>query len=404
MQIRFKFTLFIALNLFISSAWSQSQCENPTVKIAGQEQVMFNYLKNRCNVKDTPDISPFAFIDKNNHVQMLIGINPAIYRSVGPTLDHLTRDCTAPVFTSNPNHDAPPETFYNKVWMATPWTTDGQTVYVLIHNEFHGWEMGHRYCPNLGKKHKSGDCWYPNIMMVKSTDGGKTYHLIERPDHPGYAQLVIGTPFRYDPKLNKPQGMATQSNIISRNTQQGTFYFMFAQAFPNHGIRNGGCIFRSKNIDDPTSWRGWDGNDFTVNMSKNAYFDAVHPRQNLCKPLFNNFSIVSWSYNTVLKKYLAIGMSTQALVYVVSDDMIHWSQPTVLKTTPSLQEYSMSKPGSGVSRMTYPSVIDPTSTGRNFEYSGEHPYLYYTRFYPKTSKRDWQHRDMFRVPLEVSCS
>lgn len=67
-------------------------------------------------------------------------------------------------------------------------------------------------------------------------------------------------------------------------------------------------------------------------------------------------------------------------------------------------QFHASKRGSGIPGQTYPSILDPTSAGLNFEYSSAHPYLYFTRFNPKEKEGTWHNRDLIRVPIEVSCS
>lgn len=405
-------TIYISIIFCFSQALSSPLCI-PRVKIAGPEQIVFNYYKDRCNIKDTSDISNFAFIDKNNQVQLLIGISAGTYRDIGSSLKQpLKRDCTAPVLSSNPNSQASAQAFYNRVWPASPWTADGQTIYLLIHNEYQGWKTYNNDC--YQSHHTTGNCWYPNIIMAKSIDAGKSYQIISRAGLLGTGQPVIATPYRYDRNLNGPQGIATQSNIISRNTPQGTFYYILVLNRVNHGQAEGQCIFRSNRISDPTSWRGWDGHDFMVNMNTNSYFNAMDESQHLCQPIFKKLNCVSWTYNTIAKQYMALCISFKsnavmgmqndgpAFAYTFSKDMIHWTEPRWLKKT-YRNLYALSASGSGMKKYEYPSVLDPSSKGRNFEYSGAHPYLYYTRFNPKQYGTPWQNRDVLRVPLEVSC-
>ena len=60
------------------------------------------------------------------------------------------------------------------------------------------------------------------------------------------------------------------SNIIRRD---GYWYvFIFAESYGAQ--RRGACLLRSDNIEDPTSWRAWDGQDFTIAFV-DPYVDAA---------------------------------------------------------------------------------------------------------------------------------
>jgi hypothetical protein len=49
----------------------------------------------------------------------------------------------------------------------------------------------------------------------------------------------------------------------------------------------------------------------------------------------------------------------------------------------------------------YGSLLDPDSSSPNFETSGRHAYLYFTRFHYKACRQTLD-RDLLRVPIEFS--
>jgi hypothetical protein len=71
-----------------------------------------------------------------------------------------------------------------------PYTTDGQTVYALVHNEYHGEEHGSAACPSGS----NGRCWYDALTLAVSRDAGTTYGHATPPAH-----LVAAPPARYFP-------------------------------------------------------------------------------------------------------------------------------------------------------------------------------------------------------------
>jgi hypothetical protein len=52
----------------------------------------------------------------------------------------------------------------------------------------------------------------------------------------------------------------------------------------------------------------------------------------------------------------------------------------------------------------YPSLIDPNDSSRNFEMTGQRPYLYYTRWHTNTPENHGHDRDLVRVPIQFDTS
>lgn len=391
------FLFFSVLTFSFYSAISiakEKKCLHPRVKIIGPEEVVYAYESEHCSKADTPDSPAMAFKNQSGKVILFNGLAGS-YPSTGNHLNNVKRECKrGHLFDNNPDSNAGPEVFFNQTWLRDPWTEDGKTIYALVHNE---WDNG-----------PAG--WYPNVVAAKSEDGGKTFKIVKGPH--GKSVLAIVTPYKYNPQ-GSPQGMAQQSNILSKVEDGKRYYYVLVLNSVGYGHEGGDCLFRSDDISDPSRWRAWDGDGFKTAMNVNLYRDPeIDPEKHICKPIIKDFTTASWRYNTVLNQYLAIGHMQikkengepgEAFGYSVSDDMIHWSKPVPLKEVNWLMGYRDSKPGSGVVGQAYPSLLDPESEGLNYEFSGEHPYLYYTRMPPKMSGVSWHRRDLVRVPLEVSC-
>ncbi|OGT30772.1 MAG: hypothetical protein A3E87_07410 [Gammaproteobacteria bacterium RIFCSPHIGHO2_12_FULL_35_23] len=366
------------------------------VKIIGPEETIYQYASQHCSPFDFPDNPVRAFIDNNNQVQLVFGSgeNGFMQNTTGSSLNGpLVHTCTNSSITEPGTYgqlQAPPSSFNNKLWIVNTWTNDGKTIYALIHNEFHGELQSPTYCPS---SQKSKICQYWNLIAANSNDGGKTYQLIH--DNHGNIQTALVSPLPF--KIGQTGSIPAQTNIIESN---GYYYMLVDVVVP--GWPAGMCLFRTNTINDPTSWRGWDGAAFTVNLSVNPYLfpdkTATTPCQPVTKPIFR----FSWTYNTVIHQYLAIGIAPnfhgqgQTIVYSTSPDMLHWAPPRALLQI-SWMNSNPNQTGIG-----YPSLLDPSSAGRNFVYSGAHPYLYYTRFNPRSPEFNRRNRDLVRVPLAVT--
>jgi PKD repeat protein len=117
-------------------------------------------------------------------------------------------------------------------------------------------------------------------------------------------------------------------------------------------------------------------------------------------------------YNTYLNTYMAWGAAMKdpagqiaGFYYSLSDDLIHWSEPTLMmKAEIPLVSHVCSDPDP----VRDASLIDPASPTRSFETIGRNPYLYMTRF-------NYFHdgsggcsmtldRDLIRIPIEFTIS
>lgn len=77
-----------------------------------------------------------------------------------------------------------------------------------------------------------------------------------------------------------------------------------------------------------------------------------------------------------------------------SSDMIHWSSAHLLLDVPSMFSKNCTV------RYAYASVLDPASPSRNFDLSGDAPYLYVTRFNLDRCQGG-PNRDLVRIRLTI---
>jgi hypothetical protein len=364
-----------------------------SVSITGPEEVVYDYTTMRCADDDAPDGQAQAFRDSLGRLQVLAHDGDG-RRLIGPDFNHLTRDCTkrfSPVYDPNPAH-------YN--WargLMSVYTSNGQDIYALVHNEFHGWEIPGD-CPTLPPKHRCGS---GGITFAVSHDNGDTWSAPSPPDN-----LVATVPPR--PTLDDPRtGLFAPSNPIKK----GNYWYAVALYGAVEDQDPGACVMRTPDITDPTSWRGWDGTAFSVRF-RNPYYENVTPqRTHMCEPAsYDNIQSMtrSLTFNTVLNKFVLTGSAIKfdpaqsrnvyGFYYSTSDDLVHWSPRQLLMEVPSLLSHTCGGPDAG----SYPSLIDQGSTDPNFRITDDTVYLYFVHMHFNDACQLTLDRDLVRVPVQFS--
>lgn len=364
---------------------------NPVIKITGDEEVVFDWTTDRCEGPNLADLPSRAFRGADGQVQLILShfVN---YRMLGPDLNNVKIDCNKLMGST---YDADPAKFTDQEWIAAPYTEDGTTIYGVVHNEYHGYDHTGQ-CHVIG--HYVPECWYNNLTLVVSTDGGKSYsHALPPPDH-----MVAGFPNPYKPNAG-PAGIRGPSNIIKA---RDGYYYQFANASYYDPNKQGVCLMRTSDVSDPKAWRFWNGKDFETPFI-NPYLTTPERVDDFLCPALAWDEIGaslndSITFNTYLNRYLLVGVSAdskgQGLVwgffYAFSDDLIHWSHRKLLTeiTLPWTAEHWDDV------MYLYPSLLDPASESRNFETTGKTAYLYYTRQNFGQGSLD---RDLIRVPVEI---
>jgi hypothetical protein len=356
-------------------------------EIGGPPEVVFDWSTERCEDLDIPDLPARAFRDNNDQVQ-LISSHYEVRRSIGPDLENLVHDCTV-VMTSH--EDSQPADFNDTEWIGATYTEDGKTIYAIVHNEFQGWDHPGQCSTNQW----TDRCWYNGLTLAVSTDGGLSYeHSVVPPLH-----LIASSPLQYE-KDQGPRGIFHPSNIVKRD--DGYYYALVHRVnwLPAGTYEQWACLIRTPDLADPDAWRFWDTMMF-AGVFVNPYTDAVgNASDHDCKPIDRDDiadmtqSIV---YSEYLDRYILTGSSSDegkhGFFVSLSDDLIDWTHRELLleRSLP----WTVSNPSDP--HYSYPSLIDPGSTSRNFETIGKTAYVYYTRNNRAPGDLD---RDLLRVPVE----
>jgi hypothetical protein len=273
------------------------------------------------------------------------------------------------------------------------YTEDGETVHALVHNEYHGWERGDCVGDDTSK------CWYNSVTSLVSTDGGKTFHYpVVPPTH-----LVATLPYQYSPDT-AAVGLFSPSNIV-RGPED--FFYALAKGGANGTGRQTVCLMRTADLDDPSSWRFWTGEEFNGVFTNPYPTEPDNPTAHECPALALNEigaqMIECLTWNTHLGQWILVGISADSpdgrevwgFYYSFSTDLIHWTKRQLLMEVEL--PWTVGSPGSDVSYL-YPSLLDPNSESMSFETTGETAYLYFTRNNAGHASLD---RDLLRVPVRI---
>jgi hypothetical protein len=180
------------------------------------------------------------------------------------------------------------------------------------------------------------------------------------------------------------------TNII----KAGEWYYAAATAWPwppNCGdgkgarpclVPGGAAPIRTADILDPSSWRGWDGKDFTVVFADPYRGPISRAQDHVYKPVPNLETVNAINFHEASHLFIATlwdpwngSYGPTGLYFATSTDLVHWSKPVLAIT----QNQLLRREPEGNWSYSYFSLIDPKSTDLNYSTITDNPYLYYVR-------------------------
>jgi hypothetical protein len=209
---------------------------------------------------------------------------------------------------------------------------------------------------------------------------------------------VASQPYVYQPDAG-PYGLFNPSNIVRRDDG---YYYSVLQVTGHQAQPTGACVVRTRDLADPESWRAWSGKSFSVRFV-DPYRFAGDPGDHLCSPVaYDAIGTMSQSltYNTYLRKYVLMSVgnggrpAAWGIFFSLSSDLIHWTERKLVREVELPWTYRCGDRNP----VLYPSLLDPHSSSRNFETTGETAYLYFTRFHYRSCQQTMD-RDLVRVPI-----
>ena len=232
---------------------------------------------------------------------------------------------------------------------------------------------------------QSPNCNETSLTAAISTDGG--YHFTR---YPGAKALVAAAPYKYQMRGHNFGVGGGTPNITKRGNY---FYLLATQIDAADKHYNGVCVLRTGNLADASSWRGWDGSDFTVEFIDPYQNSTANPLAHTCRPLPDGhpfFSVGSMTWSPKRQTYIMVARvqrwdaakyRMQPGVYLFeSKDFIDWSGPTLL----------LSDDQAGGAPQDYPALIDPHSPDQNFSTIGDTPILFTKVSGPGSGYKGWK--------------
>jgi hypothetical protein len=355
---------------------------------------VFESPQQSCDQNDIPDAMARAFRDYTGTVH-LIAASSELFQSVGPSLDSVQHSCEIGHYSAN---DPDPADFNDQTWIDSFYTFDGKTIAGLTHTEYHGWA----HPGECTLKNGYGGCEYDSDTYHESKDGGYHFNSFKAPNN-----FLAGIPYKYV-KDGGPSGYSVDSNII----EVGGWYYAMATSYawppgcsgqtgPNRCLEQpGGSPIRTQNVFDASSWRGWDGTDFSVSFVDPYPGPVERPREHVYTPVpymdvvtgINIFQpsdlVVAVLWNPWDNEY-----GRKGFYLSTSTDLVNWTKPTLVAT---LEQFLAQEPPGNWS-YAYFSLIDPAAPDLNFSIIGDRPDLYYVRF-----DNNGSGRVLFRQGIELT--
>jgi len=380
-----------------ATAAQQTSGGTPTLTgvLEGSRSVVFNTATDSCELIDIPDAPARAFRDYQGTVH-LIAAHYIMRQDVGPALGSVKHSCDV---VYNSAHDPNPADYNDSTWLDSFFSIDGRQIVALGHMEYHGWE----HPGECNSQNYTPACWYNADTFHLSNDGGYHYKSFPAP-----ANYMVGLHFKYVVN-DGPEGYSVDTNIV----QSGGWYYAMVTDWnwppnctgqPGHKclVPFGASPIRTSNLLDATSWRAWNGTDFSVSFVDPYLGPVQHREDHVYTPVPYMF------YVNALNVYEPTGLfvatlwdpwntayGPEGLYLSTSTDLVNWTLPTLVVAQADL----LAKEPPGNWSYAYFSLLDPNSSDANFSGIGDSAYVYYVR-------SDEDHppyvRVLFRQPVKLT--
>ena len=319
---------------------------------SGTRKIWFDGPISPVSYKATPSSTPTVSV-----LGALSGTNQQIVGAItsGGAISHLfSPNACVPSYTSVFSNDV--NSFEWGEWLyGTFFNAATKKMYSTMYNEFYG--------PNGYTTHQG---WYSADGLAISTNFGKTFFKIA----PAPAHVIARPTFLFRPgDTNRQIGYGGVTSIVL--SPKDNYFYAFTGFTAADYSFSANCLMRTNNLDDPTSWRVWNGSGFNGAFfppNQAPGYDATTNIQIPLGPLY-----LGW--NQYFQRFIAVGWFGNSWGFTLSDNLIDWS-PGVAIITPPANNLTFGYPS-----LVDPSMLQNTSDSRaaSNNYSGQTPYLAYVQ-------------------------
>ena len=293
-------------------------------------------------------------------------------------------------------------------------------LYSIAYLEFTGWTVyGYNStgCPSNNVGALAQECWMSAAILVKSIDGGLTWD--KAGDHPS-EYVVASSPYKYREQNNSGRhGAFTWANGADYGLKKVGDYFYIEVEFWGEDFKIG-SIARTNDISDASSWRYFDGEDFTI-PNVNPYLEDISdPASHLPPPIdnyyplkinSNNEPVEGLAYSSYFNKYIKLRTRSfsfapeiePGVYYYLSEDGFNWSgNAMLLPFEDNFSSFDFPGDDEPYWPVYYVSIFDQNNVGGDI---GQNAYLVYVQ--PELNNGEYDpalnaKRDINYLPLSFS--
>lgn len=386
------------------------------VELSGRPIIVFDHAIDRREPGNFPDAQITAWKEADGTVNLMIP-NAEAYRMRGPDLAHLHTDPHKIYSSSAQAEEIPEDRFDYHHWLMGPYSLDGRHFFSLAHSEWYACLLE----GDCGRTASNGEpalfnAWANTVNSFVSSDGGKTWrlntvagnHVVAAVAHHWTGSRALAERV-YLHALNHSGAMQP-----SRIVREGAYYYSISYylhrdfdqidtatgRFEAPVDRAGYVLMRTANIADPNGWQAWDGGDRFRPISEGR-LKVFLPQRHGVQLEASAPQIV---YYPDARCYILIHTLSgghNAVYYMTSTTLANpvWSDSTPIRGTDSLR-LTANWTLDGFNGSNYPSIIDSSSEGFNFEFTHGSPSLYFVAYTPGQVD-DNGARDVYAVPLSI---
>eukprot|EP01046_Picozoa_sp_COSAG06_P032674 COSAG06_NODE_3283_length_5558_cov_2.577761_6_plen_601_part_00 len=239
----------------------------PTLAPIGVAEIVWNKTAHACPqtksdpvtgapvLCEEPDSVPIAWHNPLRNLTYLISATDCTFPSVGPNLSAIVyqrHECGRSPYVAR--RDPRPWTYDNHQWLQSARVFPNGSGVALVHNEFHGEQPPHNesWC-SFRAKTATGQCILWSSDTATTTDGGSSWQLAHAP------AIALPRPYVKDAPI---EGYGVLGQV---QYQDGYYYSHVSRSYKAGtgegppGTAGGTCVFRARDLGDPSGFRGWNG-------------------------------------------------------------------------------------------------------------------------------------------------